>query len=69
MAGGEEKLEKDNGVREKKKTQRQECEEKTTKPKWKVSRNHIIVEINLRNIINPVNVKGSTFQLKLRVMK
>ena len=48
MAGGEEKLEEDNGVRKhththaQNPTQRKECEEETTKPKWKVSRNHIM---------------------------
>ena len=48
MAGGEEKLEEDNGVSKhththaQNPTQRKECEEETTKPKWKVSRNHIM---------------------------
>ena len=50
MAGGEEKLEEDTGSKEDTHThthttqskERQECEEETTKPKWKVSRDHIM---------------------------
>ena len=47
MAGGEEKLEEDNGVRKThthttQPKERQECEEETTKPKWNLSRNHIM---------------------------